>query len=82
MNTKLTLRLDENLIQSAKLYSAKTGQSISRIVSNYFSLIDVMLSEKPQTVSKITSSLKGCLKNESGVAEEIDYKKYLESKYL
>lgn len=82
MNTKLTLRLEENLIQSAKVYSAKTGQSISKIVSNYFSLIDVMLSEKPQAVSKITSSLRGCLKKESGVTEEVDYKKYLESKYL
>ncbi len=82
MNTKLTLRLDENLIQSAKAYSAKTGQSISKIVSNYFSLIDVMMSEKPQAVSKITRSLRGCLKNESGVTGEADYKTYLESKYL
>ena len=82
MNTKLTLRLEENLIHSAKLYSAKTGQSISKIVSNYFSLIDVMLSEKPQAVSKITSSLRGCLKHQSGVAEVADYKKYLEGKYL
>ena len=82
MNTKLTLRLDENLIQSAKLYSAKTGKSISKIVSNYFTLIDVMLSEKPQTTSRITNSLRGCLKNESGAISEDEYKKYLESKYL
>ena len=82
MNTKLTLRLEENLIHSAKAYSVKTGQSISKIVSNYFSLIDVMLSEKPQTVSKITSLLRGCLKNESDVVEKADYEKYLESKYL
>jgi hypothetical protein len=82
MNTKLTLRLDDNLIQSAKLYSAKTGKSISKIVSNYFTLIDVMLSEKPQTVPRITSSLRGCLKGESGTISEDDYKEYLESKYL
>lgn len=82
MNTKLTLRLEENLIKSAKAYSAKTGQSISKIVSNYFSLIDVMLSEKPQSISKTTHSLRGCLKNESGVIDENDFKKYLESKYL
>ncbi|HDK16768.1 MAG TPA: antitoxin, partial [Nitrospirae bacterium] len=29
MNTKLTLRLDDNLIESAKKYSAKTGKSVS-----------------------------------------------------
>lgn len=82
MNTKLTLRLDDNLIQSAKLYSAKTGKSISKIVSNYFTLIDVMLSEKSQTVPRITSSLRGCLKSEAGAISEDDYKTYLESKYL
>lgn len=82
MNTKLTLRLDDNLIQSAKIYSAKTGQSISKIVSNYFALINVTLHEKPQPVSKITMSLRGCLKNDGEVIEENDYKTYLESKYL
>lgn len=82
MNTKLTLRLEESLIQSAKAYSAKTGQSISKIVSNYFSLIDAMMSEKPKNVPAITNSLRGCLKNESSAIGEADYKKYLESKYL
>lgn len=82
MNTKLTLRLEESLIQSAKAYSAKTGQSISKIVSNYFALIDVMLCEKPQSVSEITRSLRGCLKHESSAIKANDYQKYLENKYL
>ncbi|MDL1984388.1 MAG: DUF6364 family protein, partial [Deltaproteobacteria bacterium] len=44
MNSKLTLRLDEDLIQSAKSYSAKTGKSVSKIVADYFALIDKKLS--------------------------------------
>ena len=34
MNTKLTLRLDDHLIKSAKEYSAQTGKSVSKIVSD------------------------------------------------
>lgn len=30
MNTKLTLRLDDSLIRSAKYHSAKSGKSVSR----------------------------------------------------
>ncbi len=44
MNSTLTLRLDEDLIQSAKSYSAKTGKSVSKIVADYFALIDKKLS--------------------------------------
>jgi hypothetical protein len=82
MNSKLTLRLDDNLIQSAKKYSVKTGKSVSKIVSNYFALIDATLSEKPLAISRLTSSLKGCLKNPSVPVSEEDYKEYIERKYL
>ena len=40
MNTKLTLRLDDNLIASAKRHSAESGRSISRLVADFFALID------------------------------------------
>jgi Family of unknown function (DUF6364) len=36
MNTKLTLRMDENLIAQAKLYAAKEGRSLSDLVGSYF----------------------------------------------
>jgi hypothetical protein len=39
MNTKLTLRMDNDLIESAKEYSAETGKSVSRIVSDLFEII-------------------------------------------
>ena len=82
MNAKLTLRLDENLIRSARLYSAKTGQSISKIVADYFALIDVALCEKSPPASPITSTLRGCLKSGDQDVSEEDYKRHIESKYL
>ena len=39
MGTKLTLRMDDNLIASAKEYSARTGKSVSRIVADFFEII-------------------------------------------
>ena len=40
MNTKLTLRLDDQLILKAKRYSDRSGKSVSQLVADYFSLID------------------------------------------
>lgn len=39
MITKLTLRIDDDLIASAKEYSAQTGKSVSRIVADLFEII-------------------------------------------
>ncbi len=39
MNTKLTPRLDDSLIASAKEYSAQTGKPVSKIVSDFFVII-------------------------------------------
>jgi predicted HicB family RNase H-like nuclease len=35
MQKKLTLRIDENLIEKAKRFSEKNGKSVSKIVSDY-----------------------------------------------
>ena len=39
MNTKLTLRMDQALIASAKDYAAAHGSSVSRLVANYFAAL-------------------------------------------
>ena len=80
MNTKLTLRLDANLIEFAKRYSAQTGKSVSRIVANLFEIIKNEKVIKEPEVPPIVSSLRGVLKGK-GVNEK-DYKKHLKEKYL
>ena len=40
MKTKLTLRLDKELINRAKSYAKKSGKSVSQIVTGHFSLLD------------------------------------------
>ena len=79
MKTKLTLRLDENLIAAAKNYSAKTGKPVSRIVSDLFKIIQNETQCGKDRLPPAAKSLKGALK-ETPVKEK-DYKKYLEEKY-
>lgn len=79
MSTKLTLRLDNHLIESAKEYSAKTGKSVSRIVADLFEIIKNEKLKKEPALPPTVSSLRGVLKGKK--INEKDYKKYLEEKY-
>ncbi len=80
MNTKLTLRLEEELIKSAKNHANNIGKSVSQMVADYFYLLDKKSSKKPIRLTPIVKSLKGSLKNTD--IDERDYKSYLEEKYL
>ena len=77
MNTKLTLRLDDELIARAKRHSAKSGKSVSQLVSDYFTLIDA--DDVDVTVTPRVRSLRGVLAD-SGV-DERDYRRHLEKKH-
>lgn len=79
MNTKLTLRMDDSLIESAKQYSMKSGKSVSRIVSDLFEIIKNEKINKKYTLTPAVQSLKGVMNNKS--VDENDYKSYLEEKY-
>lgn len=79
MNTKLTLRLDDHLIESAKEYSAKTGKSVSKIVSDFFVIIKNEKLKKNYQVTPTVQSLKGVLKD-SNLSEK-EYKKHIDDKY-
>ncbi len=83
MKTKLTLSIEKDLVESAKRQSSLTGKSISRLVEEYFDLLqarDSMARPEPPHLTPTVRSLKGILKGEK-VTEE-DYRKALEEKYL
>ena len=80
MNSKLTLRLEAELIRSAKKHASIMGKSVSRMVADYFYLLDKKSLKGKQQITPIVKSLRGSLKG-SGVDEK-DYKNYLEDKYL
>ena len=80
MQTKLTLRLEEQLIEQAKSYAARSGKSISQIVADYFKLITSAPSKSPQQSPPITESLRGLLRGSD--LDESDHRKHLEEKHL
>ncbi len=79
MNTKLTLRLDDRLIGKAKRRAAKSGKSVSKLVADYFALIDANEGmpdiETTPRVRSLIGSLKGAAATEEG------YRRHLEDKY-
>ena len=77
MNTKLTLRLDDTLIASAKRHAAESGKSVSRLVSDFFALIDAQ--DRDVAITPRVRSLRGVLAG-SGL-DESDYRRHLEEKY-
>lgn len=82
MHTKLTLRLDEQLIENAKVFAQQSGKSLSQIVADYF--VQLGKSESnTQPLPPITASLKGSLHTINHQDnDKHDYHRYLEDKYL
>ena len=78
MNTKLTLRLDDRLITSAKRHSAESGRSISQLVADFFTFIEIGAGDIDATPR--VRSLRGVLAGSGLDASE--YKRHLEEKYL
>ena len=61
MNKKLTLNIDDALIEFARDYSKKTRQSISAIVEKYFKSLEksASISELSQTTRELHGILTG-----------------------
>ena len=72
MNTKLTLTIEQSVIEKAKLYAKEKGQSLSDIIENYLkTLTNEQKIEKD--LSPVVKSLRGSFK----APETFDYKKEL-----
>ncbi len=79
MNTKLTLRLDDHLIDKAKRYSDRSGKSVSQLVADFFAAIDSDQDVPGTEISPRVRSLRGAFKGSP--ATEEDYRRYLEEKH-
>jgi len=80
MHTKLTLRLEADLIQRAKSLAKKTGKSVSRIVADYFTVLGrPPKRDKTLALPPLVRSLKGSLRGAR--VDKSAYRRYLEDKY-
>jgi hypothetical protein len=80
MQTKLTLRLEDELIDKAKTIARKRGRSLSKLVAEYFNYITSKELKSESDLPPVVKSLYGSLANSD--VKESDYKKYLQGKYL
>lgn len=76
MNTKLTLTIEQSLIQSAKQYAKGKGRSLSDIVENYLKVLTKENYKQKVETTPIASSLRGSFK----APHSFDYKKELTRK--
>lgn len=79
MNTKLTLRLDEDLIRRAKRYSRDSGKPVSQVVADFFGVLTDRHAEEEAPLPPIVRSLKGALAGAS--VDEEDFRRNLVAKH-
>ncbi|GIZ10107.1 DUF6364 family protein [Flavobacterium sp. UMI-01] len=81
MDTKLTLKLDQEVIEKAKQYAAEKKVSLSRIIENY---LNSLTSEKTTNDIQISPFVKS-LSSGINIPADYDYKKdradYLDQKH-
>ena len=80
MNTKLTLTIEQSVIEKAKSYAKGKGHSLSEIIENYLKAITT--EQKPiEDVSPITKSLIGSFKAPIDFNYKNELSKALSEKY-
>jgi hypothetical protein len=83
METKLTLKLDKTVIETAKQYAEKNNRSLSRLVENFFrNLTSSDISRKKH--SPLVESLTGMISEEEAErwAEEDPKIRYILTKVI
>ena len=81
MDTKLTLKLNQKIIEKAKLYASEQKVSLSRLIENY---LNSLISDVKKNDLEISPFVKS-LSSDVSIPADYDYKKeraeYLDQKY-
>lgn len=80
MDAKLTLKLNHDVIQRAKLYAEAHNISLSRLIENYLQSL-AMPSPDSVAITPLVQSLSGVVNEDSIVADTNGYADYLRKKY-
>jgi hypothetical protein len=85
MNTKLTLTIEDSVIESAKKYAKSKHSSLSSIIENYLKVLVKSESKKESDDIEVSPLLRS-LQGKTSVDADFDYKeellKALEKKHL
>ena len=82
MNTKLTLTIEQSIIEKAKKYANDKGRSLSSIIENYLKVITKEEAVSDIELTPIVKSLKGSFKAPRNLNYKKELSKRLSEKYL
>lgn len=82
MTTKLTLSIEKDIIENAKIYAERHSKSLSRLIQDYLeSISKTDRDEISRSIPPITKELAGILKGKKQINFREDITSYLEKKY-
>jgi hypothetical protein len=80
MDTKLTLKLDKEIINRAKLYAESKKISLSKLIESYLQVLTKESSSK-ENITPLVESLSGVIELPKNYDDKVDYTDYLTKKY-
>ncbi len=80
MDTKLTIKLNEDVISRAKSYAKKRQTSLSKMIENYLDVVSKPDSEESE-ITPLVKSLSGVLNLPENYDYKKDYAEFLTQKY-
>ena len=80
MDTKLTLKLDDLIIEKAKVYAKKQHTSLSKMIENYLSSVTENVTDNEE-VTPLVKSLTGIVQVPQDYNPKKAYSNYLSEKY-
>ncbi|WCL50675.1 DUF6364 family protein [Leptospira sp. GIMC2001] len=81
MNTKLTLSINEEVIQAAKDFAKKNNRSVSKLVEEYLFTLSKQTNSSFGRVPKFTKKYAGILKNHEYFDARKEITEHLDRKY-
>ena len=82
MNTKLTLTIEQSVIEKAKKYAKEKERSLSDLIENYLKALTKDETQSDIELTPIVKSLKGSFNTPENSDYKKDLAKILNKKYL
>jgi Family of unknown function (DUF6364) len=81
METKLTLKLNQNIIERAKIYAASQQKSLSKLIETYLNAITTKEIIEDDEISPFVKSMKTNTKLPLDIEKSGEYQRHIEEKY-
>ena len=81
MDNKLTLKLNDQVIEKAKEYAKKKNTSLSKLIESYLQFLTSCRQPDSDEITPLVKSLSGLLDQTKLSDNRVAYKKHLSKKY-